>query len=140
MVAETLGDQDETGGKILADLVDDGDDALATTGEDANLASEATDVQKLAAMANVIDPGLEPMVLELDDLFPDANNEVVITTEDGLPISLISEGEPTDSGIMDSHVTAAGIDVSGHEFYTFEGGLTIYFDTDSLVQVTSEPV
>ena len=133
-----MDDQNEASGKNLASLVDEGGEALIVGDAAEALTNEGNDVQDVVSMS--LDPDLEPMVLSMGDLFPDANGEVVITTEDGLPISLVAEGEPTDKGIIDSHVTAAGIDVSGLEFWSFEGGLTVYFESDSLVQITSEPV
>ena len=78
----------------------------------------------------------EAMVLTLDDLFPDENGEVVIFTEDGLPINLIASLPVDQSGVADPHVTAAGIDVGGLSYHTFESGLTVYFEPDSLVQIT----
>ena len=133
-----MDNRSEAGGKDLAGLVDDSGEALIVGDDAAALTNEEKEVQDVASMT--LDPDLEPMVLTMDDLFPDANGEVVITTEDGLPISLVSESEPTDKGIIDSHVTAAGIDVSGLEFCTFESGLTVYFESDSMIQITSEPV
>jgi hypothetical protein len=39
----------------------------------------------------------------------------------------------TDAGIADAHVTAAGVDVTGLHFYSFESGLTVYSPTDVLI-------
>ncbi len=85
----------------------------------------------------VFDPD-ETMVLTLEDLFPDANGEVVISTDGDLPINLIASDAVDHSGVAADHVTAAGIDVSGLHFHTFESGLTIYFEQDALLQITTD--
>ena len=78
----------------------------------------------------------DTMILDLEDLFPDENGEIVISTADGLPINLLANLKVDQSGVADDHVTATGIDVSGLHFHTFEGGLTIYFEHDDLVKIT----
>ncbi len=80
----------------------------------------------------------DTMVLTLDDLFPDENGEVVISSADGVPINLVASLPVDQSGVAEPHVTAAGIDVSGLNFRTFESGLTVYFEADSLIQITDD--
>ena len=119
---------------VLNDLIDDGEDVVLVDNAQAAVAME-TD----PATANMlIGDVLEPMVLTLEDLFPDENGEVVISTEDGLAISLLTAGEPSETGVADDHVTAAGIDVSGLHYHTFDGGLTIYFASDALVEFSTD--
>jgi hypothetical protein len=73
-------------------------------------------------------PALTPILtLALEDLIPDARNEVVILDHSGREIS-VSTGEPvTAQGIETEHVTASGFDVSGFAYCTFESGLTLYY-------------
>ena len=80
----------------------------------------------------------EAMVLTLEDLFPDENGEVVISTDGDVPINLIASDAVDHSGVAADHVTAIGIDVSGLHFHTFESGLTIYFEQDALLQITAD--
>jgi hypothetical protein len=89
--------------------------------------------------ANVAASAAEPiMVLTLRDLVPDAAGEVAIQSF-GVPAVGIEAGEQvaiTGSGTVESHVTAAGEDVSGYRFYAFDNGMTVYFPPDMVVLMT----
>lgn len=65
--------------------------------------------------------------LSLADLLPDSNGAIVIEG-DGLDLSVrILTDEPVvDTGVVDMHVTATGEDVSGHTFFAFGNGTTVY--------------
>lgn len=75
----------------------------------------------------------ETVLLELADLLPDASGEVVLFADDTLPLNIVTDLPVTDAGIADAHVTAAGVDVTGLHFYSFESGLTVYSPTDVLI-------
>jgi hypothetical protein len=75
----------------------------------------------------------ETVLLELADLLPDASGEVVLFADDALPVNIVTDQPVTDVGIAEAHVTAAGVDVTGLHFYSFESGLTVYSPTDVLI-------
>ena len=75
----------------------------------------------------------DSVFLELGDLLPDASGEVVLFADDELPVNILTHEHLTQAGIAESHVTAAGVDVSGLHFYSFESGITVYSPTDILI-------
>ncbi len=75
----------------------------------------------------------EAVLIELDDLLPDASGEVVLFADDDLPVNIVTDLPVRDAGIAETHVTAAGVDVTGLHFYSFESGLTVYSPTDVLI-------
>ena len=106
--------------------------------EGISLVTEPDNNNLLGLSDSGLDADDDAMVLTLDDLFPDENGEVVISTADGVPINLVASLPVDQSGVAEPHVTAAGIDVSGLNFHTFESGLTVYFEADSLIQHTDD--
>jgi hypothetical protein len=92
----------------------------------------------------ILDPGGlenpavgETILLELADLLPDALGEVVLFAGDELPVNIVTDQPVTEVGIAEAHVTAAGVDVTGLYFYSFESGLTVYSPTDVLIVAES---
>ena len=92
----------------------------------------------------ILDPGGlenpavgETILLELADLLPDASGEVVLFAADDLPVNIVTDQPVTEVGISEAHVTAAGVDVTGLHFYSFESGLTVYSPTDVLIVAES---
>ena len=79
----------------------------------------------------------ETILLELADLLPDASGEVVLFAADDLPVNIVTDQPVTEVGISEAHVTAAGVDVTGLHFYSFESGLTVYTPTDVLIVAES---
>lgn len=79
----------------------------------------------------------QTVLIELEDLLPDASGEVVLFADDDLPVNIVTDLPITDAGIAETHVTAAGLDVSGLHFYSFESGLTIYSPTDVMIVADS---
>lgn len=75
----------------------------------------------------------ETVLIELEDLLPDVSGEVVLFADDGLPVNILTDLPVTDAGIAETHVTAAGVDVTGLHFYSFESGLTVYGPSDVLI-------
>lgn len=65
--------------------------------------------------------------LSLADLLPDSGGAIVIEG-DGLDLSIrIMTDEPViDAGVVETLVTATGEDVSGHAFFAFSNGTTLY--------------
>jgi hypothetical protein len=92
----------------------------------------------------VLDPGMTlnqateaTVLLELEDLLPDASGEVVLFAGEELPVNIMTDEPLTDAGIAEAHVTAAGVDVTGLHFYSFESGITLYSPTDLLIVTES---
>ncbi len=75
----------------------------------------------------------DTVLLELADLLPDASGEVVLFADDDLPVNIVTDLPVTEAGIAEAHVTAAGVDVTGLHFYSFESGLTVYSPNDVLI-------
>ncbi len=80
----------------------------------------------------------ETVLIELEDLLPDASGEVVLFADDDLPVNIVTDLPVTDAGIAETHVTAAGVDVTGLHFYSFESGLTVYSPTDVMIVADSD--
>ncbi len=92
----------------------------------------------------ILDPGKtlnqateETVLLELEDLLPDASGEVVLFAGEELPVNIGTDEPLTEAGIAEAHVTAAGVDVTGLYFYSFESGITLYSPTDLLIVTES---
>ncbi len=79
----------------------------------------------------------QTVLIELEDLLPDASGEVVLFADDDLPVNFVTDLPVTDAGIAETHVTAAGVDVSGLHFYSFESGLTVYSPIDVTIVADS---
>ncbi len=79
------------------------------------------------------DSDADTMVLELEDLLPDASGEVVLFASQDIPVNISTREMLTEIGIADHHVTAGGVDVTGLHYYVFESGITVYSPTDLLI-------
>jgi hypothetical protein len=98
--------------------------------------SEATDplrelgwsmVRPAEAPSDVADPGAE-VVLALSDLLRDAKGEIVVYNDSGFrTLAIATEAKVVGSGQSGRHVTAAGADVSGFSYVTFDDGTTLYY-------------
>lgn len=68
------------------------------------------------------------LVLRLDDLIEDDNGEVVLFNDSHVPsLALETDSRIVARGEMQGHMTAAGEDVSGFHFMSFDNGVTLYF-------------
>lgn len=66
--------------------------------------------------------------LALSDLVGDRNGEVVFFNDSGLRrLSIATDATVVADGRAGSHCTAAGEDVSGFSFLSFDNGLTLYY-------------
>jgi hypothetical protein len=72
----------------------------------------------------------DTVVLNLQDLLPDAGGEVVIHGA-GLALGLATDRTMTAAGTAEAHVTAAGENVAGFRYYQFDGGITLYCPADT---------
>jgi len=67
--------------------------------------------------------------LMLADLVADANGEIVLFNDSGFrSLAIQTDRAVVADGRAGAHVTAAGDDVSGFQFVTFDNGLTLYFE------------
>lgn len=68
--------------------------------------------------------------LALADLVGDANGEIVFFNDSGFrSLAIRTDRQVVADGQAGAHVTAAGDNVSGFQFVTFDNGLTLYFET-----------
>ncbi|MGH6967820.1 MAG: hypothetical protein ACREEL_00875 [Stellaceae bacterium] len=80
----------------------------------------------------------ETLTLSLDDLIPDARNEIVILDGSGHDIAVATADAVSAHGIAAAHVTATGFDVSGFAFCTFEGGVTVFYPSTHWLIVNND--
>ncbi|MGI9416518.1 MAG: hypothetical protein ACR2RA_01640 [Geminicoccaceae bacterium] len=67
--------------------------------------------------------------LTLADLVSDDNGEIVFFNDSGFrSLSIETDATVISKGQAADHQTAAGEDVSGFNYVTFENGLTLYFE------------
>lgn len=115
----------------------DEDDLMIGAGLDSLLSHVATSGQDVTP-AGALESDDDALVLELADLLPDDAGEVVLMAGEDVAVNLQSDEPMTESGVSEAHVTASGVDVTGHHFYSFEGGVTIYSPHDLLVVTETE--
>ncbi len=84
-----------------------------------------TDDQVVAVTGSAGDDESETVVLDLKDLLPDSGGEIVIHGT-GLGMVVSTSQTVTATGTAETHVTAAGEDVSGFRYYQLDGGITLY--------------
>jgi len=85
-------------------------------------------------------PGLpaadDALTLNLSDLLPDANGEIVILNEGDDPgLNIVTDLRLLESGIADSHITDGGIDVKGLQYWVFEDGTKLYYSPGLSISV-----
>jgi hypothetical protein len=67
--------------------------------------------------------------LALDDLISDDNGEIVFFNDSGFrTLSITTSSSVVSNGQTGRHATAAGEDVSGFNYVTFDNGTTLYFE------------
>lgn len=65
--------------------------------------------------------------LSLADLLPDSGGAIVIEGDgNDLSIRIMTDETLVDAGVIDQLVTATGEDVSGHAYFSFGNGTTLY--------------
>jgi hypothetical protein len=65
--------------------------------------------------------------LSLSDLLPDSGGSIVIEGEGpSLSVRIMSDSSVVEAGIVDCLTTASGEDVSGHAYFSFENGTTLF--------------
>jgi hypothetical protein len=97
-----------------------------------------SDGQDAAETASLGSEKSDTVVLDLKDLLPDSGGEIVIHSA-GLGMIGVSTGQTvTATGMTESHVTAAGENVSGFRYYQLEGGITLYCPADTSLRLEPE--
>lgn len=77
--------------------------------------------------------------LSLGDLLPDSGGSIVIEGDTGnLTILLATDRLVVDQGVVDHRVTSAGEDVSGHAYFAFDHGLTVFYPADVQLSIVPE--
>lgn len=65
--------------------------------------------------------------LSLADLLPDSGGAIVIEGDGvDLCVRIMTDEPVVDAGVIDQLVTATGEDVSGHAYFSFGNGTTLY--------------
>ncbi len=123
------GSQRDTGGELDSPLVPGLPEANAGAGAEV-LIFDTAGLENPAVGDTAVG---ETVLLELADLLPDALGEVVLFADEDLPVNIVTDQPITEVGIAEAHVTAAGVDVTGLHFYSFESGLTVYSPIDVLI-------
>ncbi|WP_374652801.1 hypothetical protein [Dongia sp.] len=79
--------------------------------------------------------------LNLADLLPDANGEIVILNEGDDPcLNIVTDLRLLESGIADQHVTDGGIEVKGLQYWVFEDGTKLYYSPGLSISVEHQIV
>ncbi|MFD2207739.1 hypothetical protein [Kiloniella antarctica] len=76
----------------------------------------------------------ELVALHLDDLLPDESGAVVLFAGEGNQVYLETLEMVISSGISTTHITASGVDVTGLNVYNFASGLTLYSESEVIIQ------
>ncbi len=75
--------------------------------------------------------GVGEVELALADLVSDAHGEIVFYNDSGFrSLTIRTDRGVVGEGRAGAHVTAAGEDVSGFKFVTFDNGPTLYFEAE----------
>ena len=101
----------------------------STARTQANAPAAAEDLLPAAIGSLRQEPGDEPpLMLALADLLSDQNGEVVLFNDSGLrALALSTDSAVVAEGEAGRYQTAAGEDVTGFRYITFEGGLKLYY-------------
>lgn len=108
-------------------MAGDDDDPAAATDlllDDALLAAA---LEGAARAAPAVPADAAAPVLQIADLLADGNNEVVLFDDGGVSELTLAGADVVARGVVDSHVTETGADVSGYHYVTFAGGLTLFY-------------
>jgi hypothetical protein len=97
--------------------------------------SQIEDASKSGAGLSMAVPD-DALTLNLSDLLPDANGEIVILNEGDDPgLNIVTDLRLLESGIAESHVTDGGIDVKGLQYWVFEDGTKLYYSPGLSISV-----
>ena len=87
--------------------------------------------------ADVAEPAAE-VELAMADLVGDDNGEIVFCNDSGFrSLAIRTDSQIVANGQAEAHVTAAGEDVSGFQYVTFDNGLTLFYEEGLHLVVSS---
>jgi hypothetical protein len=79
--------------------------------------------------ADVVAMSAAEVELGMADLVSDANGAVVFCNDSGFrSLAIRTDSQIIANGQAEAHVTAAGEDVSGFQYVTFDNGLTLFYE------------
>ena len=111
------------------------DKNITTVGVDkSNLGQETVDSFYNSSFDASFDQENELVSLHLDDLLPDESGAVVLFAGEGNQVYLETLEMVISCGISTSHITASGVDVTGLNVYNFASGLTLYSESEVVIQ------
>ncbi|MEH6632820.1 MAG: hypothetical protein V7776_18540 [Halopseudomonas aestusnigri] len=108
---------------------------ITTVGvEESNPSHQTVDSFYDSSFETSFDQEEDMVSLHLDDLLPDDSGAVVLFAGEGNQVYLETIEMVVSSGISTSHVTASGVDVTGLNVYNFSSGLTLYSESEVIIQ------
>jgi hypothetical protein len=104
------------------------------------MSAAMSDIETNNQSTEAIDAGTQGVgaqfTLNLADLLPDANGEIVILNEGDDPcLNIVTDLRLLESGIAESHVTDGGIEVKGLQYWVFEDGTKLYYSPGLSISV-----
>lgn len=82
-----------------------------------------------ASVPRSLSPATSEVEIALDDLISDDNGEIVFFNDSGFrTLSIMTKSSVISDGQANDYSTAAGEDVSGFNYVTFDNGVTLYFE------------
>ena len=110
-------------------MANDDSKLARTTRSEAGRTGTAADRPATGQPPEGIASDVAEVELALADLVSDARGEIVFYNDSGFrSLAVRTDRAVVDEGRAGAHVTAAGEDVSGFKFVTFDNGLTLYFE------------
>jgi hypothetical protein len=90
---------------------------------------EVMSVKLMPGAASALDD--MSVTLQLSDMLPDANGEIVIMG-DGADshLNIVTELRLLETGIANQHLTESGVQVEGLTYWVFEDGTKVYHSND----------
>ena len=76
------------------------------------------------------------VTLQLSDMLPDANGEIVILGDGGdSHLNIVTDLRLLETGIASSHLTEGGVQVDGLTYWIFEDGTKVYHSHDVILHL-----
>ena len=92
-------------------------------------------VKMMAAKADLSDEEMS-VTLQLSDMLPDANGEIVIMGGGGdSHLNIVTDLPLLETGIAPAHTTEGGVQVEGLTYWIFEDGTKVYHSHDVLIHL-----
>jgi hypothetical protein len=88
-------------------------------------------------------PSLDDMsvTLQLSDMLPDANGEIVIVGDGAdSQLNIVTDLRLLETGIASPHLTESGVQVEGLTYWVFEDGTKVYHSPDVTIHLDHQIV